>query len=444
MTRGVAPGMLARTLKPAKGIAILAFGAPITRHQPLLDAALLRAADVRETAGIIVVCPTPLIVARALGLAGYRTAVLARSPLDAAFAAEIVELGGVPVVDGTQLDAIELARTIGAERVILYTDSQGVMSANPSSVSDAVSVRYVSHEELMELADHGANPVSADAANAASTHDVTYEVRSVVDNEGTVIRGNDYEDRFTPISSITVSSGYALYSMGAKNIGATVWTKLQLRILEEIAAAGISIEMFQSFSLGLRFLAPADQLETFKTLAQSHKLAFHVVEGCAKLCIVGTGVRGTAGVFYRGFSTLVEREIPLLHWSDSNVTISFVVTETVARLSETLLHEALAPGSDITVGAAISFDADFGLVRINGREIRLGTRQAQLLGYLLENAGRVVEAEELARHLFGKDTKDELAAVRVHLHNLRKKIEDRPETPRYIVTVPDQGYVFVR
>ena len=131
----------------------------------------------------------------------------------------------------------------------------------------------------MELADHGANPVSADAANAASTHDVTYEVRSVVDNEGTVIRGNDYEDRFTPISSITVSSGYALYSMGAKNIGATVWTKLQLRILEEIAAAGISIEMFQSFSLGLRFLAPADQLETFKTLAQSHKLAFHVVDG---------------------------------------------------------------------------------------------------------------------------------------------------------------------
>jgi len=427
-----------------KGIAILAFGAPIVRHPEMLEAALLRAADVRETAGIVVVCPTPLIVARALGKAGYRTAILERTPFDATFASGIVELGGVPVIDGTQRDAIELARAIDAERVVLYTDSPGVMSADPSSVTDAVSIRYVSHEELLELAGQKASPVSADAAAAASTHDVSYEVRNVLDDEGTVIRANGIEDRFSPITSITVSSGYTLVSLGAKPDDATPWPRLQLRILEEIAAAGVSIEMLQSFSLGVRFLAPAASLPFLRALAKTHGLAPHAVERCAKLCIVGTGVRATAGVFYRSFSSLTDRDIPLLHWSDSNVTISFVVNESVARLSERILHQALAPGSDVSVGAAISFDADFGLVRINGRETRLGTRQAQLLGFLLDNVGRIVEAEELARHLFGGDGKDELAAVRVHLHNLRKKIEEKPETPRYIVTVPDQGYLFVR
>ncbi len=431
-------------MRRTRDIAILALGTPIIRHPRLFEAALARVAEVQETAGVIVVCPTPLIVARAIASAGYRTAVCARTPIDAAFLREIIDLGGMPVVDGTQRDAIELSRALDAARVIIYTDAHAVMSGDPSSIADAVSVRYVSHEELMELADQRANPVSADAAHEASKHDVSYEVRRVTDDEGTVVRANGYEDRFAPITSITVSSGYALFSMGAKPADTASWSRLQMKILERIASAGISIEMMQSFAFGLRFLAPGEHLPFMQTLAREFGLALQRVEGCAKLCVVGTGVRGTAGVFYRSLACLTERDIPVLHWSDSNVTISFVVSESSAQFSEKALHATLAPGSDVSVGAAISFDADFGRVRINGRETRLGTRQTQLLRCLLDNVGRIVEVEELARTLFGADGKEELAAVRVHLHNLRKKIEDNPDTPRYIVTIPDQGYLFVR
>jgi len=95
------------------------------------------------------------------------------------------------------------------------------------------------------------------------------------------------------------------------------------------------------------------------------------------------------------------------------------------------------------MSSPITFDAALCKVRVNGEERRLGSRQAKLLEFLVNNLGRVVEAEEAARHLFGADGREEIAALRVHVHNLRKKIEADPDNPRYLVTVPAQGYVLV-
>lgn len=380
-------------------------------------------------------------------LSGLTVVVLARD-IDASLARvrELVASGEHETVllANNQREAIALAHDVSAQNVIIYTDSHGVMSADPAHVSDAVPVRYISHEELMELAGHHGGPVADDALNEASAHGISYEIRRVHDGQGTVIRANGFEDRASPITAITVSSGYGLVSMGAKPTAGVVWAEMQMRLLERIASAGVSLEMVQSFAWGVRFLAPASRLSFMQDLAKEFALAFHKVERCTKLCIVGTGIRSTSGVFYRSLRAMAERNIPVLHWGDSNVTLSFVVGDDFAKAAENALHASLAPGGGVATSAAISFDADLGVVRIDGRETRLGARQAQLLAYLLDNAGRIIEVEELAQHLFHAEGKDELAAVRVHLHNLRKKIEDDPYMPRHIVTVPEQGYLFVR
>jgi hypothetical protein len=344
----------------------------------------------------------------------------------------------------SEREAIALAQEINAERVIIYTDSHGVMSADPARVSSAVPVRYMSHEELMELTDRQGGPIDGDAVRDASQNGVTYEIRRAADDRGTIVRADGYEDRSRPITSITSASGYGLVSMGVKPADPVPWKDLQMRVLERIAAAGISLELLQSFAFGVRFLAPADRLRYMQQLAQEFGLAYQAIDGCTKLCVIGTGIRSTAGVFYHSLRALTDRNIPVLHWGDSNVTLSFVVNDAFAQRSENVLHASLAPGSGVATGGTMSFDADLGLLRIHGRETRLGKRQAQLLRYLLDNAGRIIEVEELAQHLFQAEGKDELAAVRVHLHNLRKKIEENPDTPRHIVTVPEQGYVFVR
>ncbi len=382
------------------------------RRPALLDAALARIAEFAQArTGVFVVCPMPIVF----------SSILARRGLH----------GGITVVEGEQRHAIQLARGIGSAKVVMYTDSEP-------------AARSMSHLEILELAERHAVPVSGDAALAASIHGVSYETRRVTDHSATVVRSDGFEDRSSPITSIVVASGYALVTLRAKPQRAPPWGVLRMSALEKIAAADISIEMLQWFGPGMRFLVPTRRLASLQIFAREFDLGYHATENCARLSVVGMGVRSTAGVFYRGVSSLTARNIPVLHCADSNVTLSFVVSDRLSHDAGVALREALAPGRNISGGSPLSFDADLGRVRLSGSDIRLGARQAQLLRHLLDNVGRVIEAQELARVLFDSEDKEHIAAVRVHLHNLRKKIEHDPESPRYIVTVPEQGYVFVR
>jgi hypothetical protein len=433
-------------LTPETGaIKVLVLGAAITRRPKLFEAAVRRIAEIQESgAAAIVFSTSPLIMAGALLKQGFSAVAMSSAKVDPSLLSTITSIGAIPVIEGGQYDAMQLGAALGSSKVIVYTKSQGLMSADPERVEGAVSVRYASHVELMELAEHRAAPITKDAARAASRHGVPYEIRDVTGGNGTIVRPDGYEGRFSPITSITVSSGYAFVAMRPLPETKIKWNHLQMGVLEKLAAAGISLEMLQSSQQSLRFLVPSNRLDAVKLIAGENGLEARTADKCAKLCIVGTGVRSVAGVFYRSLTALIKNNIPVLHWSDSNVTLSFVVNENFGRAAERTLHETLAPGSEIAVGSPIGFDVDLGIVRVNGQEKKLGSRQSQLLRHLVDNIGRIVGAEELASELFGADGKDELAAVRVHLHNLRKKIEDDPYNPRYIVTVPNQGYVFVR
>lgn len=361
-----------------------------------------------------------------------RNPVLRRAALGRV--AEFAESHGLVFVmcpGDQQRHAFELARELGVAKVIIYTDSE-------------LLARNASHLEMLELAEQHAAPVSDGAALAASVHDLSYETRCVTDNTSMAVRSDGFEDRSSPITSIVVSSGYAFVTLRMKTRESTSWSAVRMRALERIASAGISIEMLQWFGTGVRFVMPVIHLTQLQALARELDLGFHAVDRCARLYIVGMGVRSTAGVFYRSLACLIERDIPLLHCADSNVTLSFVVKEWHAHDAQAALREALAPGRTVSGGLALSFDADLGLVRLNGRDVRLGARQVQLLRHFLDNVGRVLAVEELARVLFDGNDREQISAVRVHLHNLRKKIEQDPENPRYIVTVPEQGYVFVR
>ena len=253
-----------------------------------------------------------------------------------------------------------------------------------------------------------------------------------------------YEDRRNPISAITTHAGYTLIVLAQTSTHEPRWNVALLRLLRRIAAAGISIELLQSHATLVRFLAPTARVESVREIANDLGLTFHAKANCSKVCIIGTGVRTTPGVLHRALSAFVESGISVPHWADSNVTLSFVVDEEQAHASQHALRAAFGPQGDALGDAAFSFDADLGLLRLNGREVKLGVRQAQLFRYFLDNVGRVIPIEELSRHLFGLDHAKHYATLRVHLHNLRKKIEPNAQTAQHLVTVPEQGYVFVR
>jgi hypothetical protein len=246
------------------------------------------------------------------------------------------------------------------------------------------------------------------------------------------------------ITSVSLSGGFAFVSLRPKDGQEQHWFAQRAAALAALAEGDVPVELLQFSRTRMRFVVALDDVERVRSTAEECGVAWRIVPRCCKLCLVGSGIARTAGIFYRALSALNERNIPVLSFGDSNVTISIVVPEAHGREAEALLHAILLSDPRSPFNSTITFDAALGRVRINGRERRLGSRQAKLLAFLLDNVGRIVTAEEVARHLFGPAGRNDIAALRVHIYNLRKKVETDPDNPRHIVTVPSQGYLFVR
>lgn len=322
---------------------------------------------------------------------------------------ELVAMGATPVVDGE--DGIALARRLRPENVVIY-------ACAPPSETIAL--------ELLEL-----------------ERDTPYEMRSLAHAEGDIARGEFSDGQVRPIASISVSNGFTFVSVRPPDEEQDRWVITRAECLERLASEGISVEMLQFQPQRLRFIVSETVAMQAVASLRGAAVLWRVVPCCSKLSIVSAGIRTTAGAFYRTLTGLAQLRIPMLHFSDSNVTMSLIVPEDRSAETAAFLREIFASANSST-GTPVSFDAARSRVRANGREQRLGSRQAKLLEFLLDNVGRVVKTEEVARYVFGSDDKDDVAALRVHMHNLRKKIEADPDNPQYIVTVPAQGYLFVR
>jgi two-component system KDP operon response regulator KdpE len=126
------------------------------------------------------------------------------------------------------------------------------------------------------------------------------------------------------------------------------------------------------------------------------------------------------------------------------VTKPFQIRELTARL-RTVIRRNLAPrvGPDIVcVVGDITLDDGRRRVEKRGKDIHLAPKEYETLRYLMENAGRPVRHEHLLRSIWGPLYGSEREYLRVVINQLRKKIEDDPTRPTYILTESHVGYRF--
>jgi two-component system, OmpR family, KDP operon response regulator KdpE len=128
--------------------------------------------------------------------------------------------------------------------------------------------------------------------------------------------------------------------------------------------------------------------------------------------------------------------------ADDYVTKPFGMGELLARIRAALRRAAPADEQPLVSTAAFTVDLAAKRVTTPGGEIRLTPTEWQLLEILVRSPGRLITQRQLLQEVWGPRYEKETNYLRVHLANLRRKLEPEPSTPRYLITEPGIGYRF--
>jgi len=131
--------------------------------------------------------------------------------------------------------------------------------------------------------------------------------------------------------------------------------------------------------------------------------------------------------------------------ADDYLTKPFGIEELLARVRVALRHAAQRQGtqSRIVKAGPLTIDLAWHSVTRHGEEVKLTATEFNLLAYLAANRGRVLTHQSILMHVWDPADADHTEYLRVYMRQLRKKLEEDPEQPQYLITEPGVGYRFL-
>jgi aspartate kinase len=239
---------------------------------------------------------------------------------------------------GTDLSAVAIGHALGAERVDIYTDVSGAMTADPRRIADARTIERASLEEMTELAENGAKVMHHAAALYADRTGTRYSIKGLATDRGTLV--DETVDHHRAVTGVT-STGRLTWVRVIRGDIETPQRRMEteLEMFRRVAQAGISIDQVTINQAGVAFVVKGERGGEIRQLLGDLNLAVRVREGCTKLSIVGSGMRGTPGVVHHVVDALSRANVEIIHCTDSNVTISVLVPAGDAERAELAVHE---------------------------------------------------------------------------------------------------------
>ena len=247
---------------------------------------------------------------------------------------------------GSALTAIALAAAIKADKCEIYTDVDGVYTADPRVVKDAQKLNEISYDEMLELASLGSKVMQTRSVEFASKYNVVFEVRSSFNNNpGTIVKQEvAYMEK-------VVVRGVAVDKDQAKVVVSDIADKpgTAAKVFCALAEANINVDMIvqnvgRDGVANLTFTVPQTEIgKVEKTLAPVIKDIGGSVtldDQIAKLSVVGVGMRTHSGVASTLFTALAGAGINLELISTSEIKISVVIAKDKADEAARVAHKA--------------------------------------------------------------------------------------------------------
>jgi aspartate kinase len=254
---------------------------------------------------------------------------------------------------GSDLTGVALAAALEADVCEIFTDVDGVYTADPNVVPDARKLARVSYDEMLEMASLGAKVLQSRSVEFAKKYGVSVHVRSSFKPDpGTLVTKEDSTMEEAVVTGITHDRGQAKVSIlrvpDRPGIAAQVFGGLGAQnIVVDMIVQNISRDGLTDIS----FTLPRADRQRAELVLGGVATAIGA-EGIvaddrvAKVSIVGVGMRSHAGVAARVFTTLSKEGINIQMISTSEIAVSCVIEDKYTELAVRALHDAFALGKD--------------------------------------------------------------------------------------------------
>ena len=243
---------------------------------------------------------------------------------------------------GSDTSAVAIGKALNCDIVEIYTDVDGIMTADPRIQPSAKVLKHINYDEVFQMADKGAKVIHPRAVEIAKSGNITIKVKNTMnlEHEGTVISG--IRPKFE--SFITYEESNLVTSVAHQNgFTQVVISKYQekdfINILNEVEKNNVTIDMINFSIREKAFIVDNVNTKTVRDILENYNIEYEILEKCSKVTIIGSKISDVPGVMAKIVNVLAKNNIELLQTSDSEMTISCLVKEEDMIKSVNHLHD---------------------------------------------------------------------------------------------------------
>ena len=247
---------------------------------------------------------------------------------------------------GSDTSAVALAAALHADRCQIFTDVEGVYTADPRKIPKATKLKEISFDEMLELASLGAQVLNNRSVELAKKYNVELEVISSINPvPGTIVKEESQVEGML-IKGVAKDNDVAVISV----LGVPDVPGMSFKVFSLLAQKNINVDIILQSSgrdgnKDVVFTVPLGDAETALATLENNKKRFgggdiSVDKTCAKVSIVGAGMQSHSGVASTMFEALSNANINIKMISTSEIKISVIIDENDAYRAVAAIHDA--------------------------------------------------------------------------------------------------------
>ena len=245
---------------------------------------------------------------------------------------------------GSDATAVALAAALGAEKCEIFTDVEGIFTADPRIIESAKLIDEITYDEMLEMSSSGAGVLMARSVEFGRRYNVPIIVKSTfTNNKGTVVKEKTMEEAI--VSGVTHNDKEVKFTLfgvpDQPGIAGTVFGSLsEIGTNVDMIVQNVSKESITDIS----FTAPSEQQkdveDALKNIPkQLDAKGYDVDENIARISIIGAGMKSESGVASKMFKTLGDNKINISMISTSPIRVSCVISSNDIEKALNVLHE---------------------------------------------------------------------------------------------------------